>query len=290
MKNGADTPNPLHAIPIEESGSKTVVPRPNTSEVCNVPEVSPDAKSVHYPDGLPTGTETNLHTLSPKGDPLGMTMPKPDDQTADRITQASPLDLEESARQELVERLVRVKQDLSRYAVAYEAGRAECVGKATKDEMEEKVRVMKELQARLVTDEEVEDPPWDESVQHVSNDLDWKVVNEQLLLVSSAANIRRKEILNAARTLPQGAEDPQRVMDLERTKELIDDAMAKDPRKMQSKNKHIHSVERWANAGMWEEIVKEGEDASEKVTEAVRLLHIPDRPTTNQVDPTPPPG
>ena len=116
-----------------------------------------------------------------------------------------------------MERLEQVKQDLSRYAVAYEAGRAECVSKATKDGMEEKVRVMKELQVRLEADVEEEDPPGDESPQHVSNDLEWKVVNEQLLLVSSAANIRRKEILNAARTLPQGAEDPQRVMDLERT-------------------------------------------------------------------------
>ena len=116
-----------------------------------------------------------------------------------------------------MERLEQVKQDLSRYAVAYEAGRAECVSKATKDGMEEKVRVMKELQASLETNEEQEDPHGDEAPQHGSNELEWKVVNEQLLLVSSAANIRRKEILNAARTLPQGAEDPQRVMDLERT-------------------------------------------------------------------------
>ena len=41
---------------------------------------------------------------------------------------------------------------------------------------------------------------------------------------------------------------------------------------------------------MWEEIVKEGEVASEKLTESVRLLHVPDRPTSNEVDPTPPPG
>ena len=43
-------------------------------------------------------------------------------------------------------KLEQVKEDLSRYAVAYEADRAESMNKDQKDKLEEKVRVMKELQ------------------------------------------------------------------------------------------------------------------------------------------------
>ena len=71
---------------------------------------------------------------------------------------------------------------------------------------------------------------------------------------------------------------------------LIENTMDKDPRGIQARNKHIHSLEKWNDTGMWEEIIKKGEEASEKITESVRLLHIPDRPTPNEVDPTPPPG
>ena len=50
----------------------------------------------------------------------------------------------ENAEKELM--LELVKQDLSRYAVAYEAGRIESMNKDQVQIMEEKVRLMKELQ------------------------------------------------------------------------------------------------------------------------------------------------
>ena len=49
-----------------------------------------------------------------------------------------------------------MKEDLSRYAVAYEAGRAESMNGPQKVELEKKVRVMKELQAALDPEDEKE--------------------------------------------------------------------------------------------------------------------------------------
>ena len=60
--------------------------------------------------------------------------------------------------------------------------------------------------------------------------------------------------------------------------------------KTRNKNKHIHSIEKWHDTGMWEEILKEGEEASRRITDSVRLLHIPHEPTLNDTDPPPPPG
>ena len=91
-------------------------------------------------------------------------------------------------------KLEQVKEDLSRYAVAYEAGRAESMNKDQKDKLEEKVRVMKELQTELEHDEKETGYPEDEADESDVRGLELEVVNEKLLLISSAANIIRKEI------------------------------------------------------------------------------------------------
>ena len=87
-------------------------------------------------------------------------------------------------------------------------------------------------------------------------------------------------------------ERKKKVLDLKETKNLISETMEKDSRgvKTRNKNKHIHSIEKWHDTGMWEEILKEGEEASSRITDFVRLFHIPHEPTLNDTDPPPPPG
>ena len=100
--------------------------------------------------------------------------------------------------------LERVKRDLSRYAVGYEAGRIESMNKDHIQIMEEKVRLMKELQrdlegqpnqgieardsnTKVGTDEEVS--------SEEDTDFEWEaneMIGEKILLISSAANIRQK--------------------------------------------------------------------------------------------------
>ena len=71
-------------------------------------------------------------------------------------------------------------------------------------------------------------------------------------------------------------ERKKKVLDLKETKNLISETMEKDSRgvKTRNKNKHIHSIEKWHETGMWEEILKEGEEASNRITDSVRLLHM----------------
>ena len=120
------------------------------------------------------------------------------------------------------------------------------------------------------------------------------MIGDKILLISSAANIRRKEIQsnrcpNQTTTKRKGKKG---VLDLQETKDLIKETMEKDWRgvKSRNKNKHIHSIEKWHDTGMWEEILKEGEEASERLTDSIRLLYIPHEPTLNDTDPPPPPG
>ena len=84
---------------------------------------------------------------------------------------------EDRHRQETRERLERVKEDLGRYAVAYEASRAESMNRPQKVELEEKVRVMKELQAALDPEEEKEVHDVSESDE---GGLEWQVIKKLL--------------------------------------------------------------------------------------------------------------
>ena len=123
---------------------------------------------------------------------------------------------------------------------------------------------MKELQAALDPEEEKEVRPVHDVSESDDGGLEWQVINEKLLLISSAANIRRKEIQSSCKRDLEDCKDNLGVLDLQETKELIESTMEKDPRGIQARKKHIHSLEKWNDTGMWEEIVKEGEVASEK--------------------------
>merc|ERR1712236_88888 len=47
---------------------------------------------------------------------------------------------------------------------------------------------------------------------------------------------------------------------------------------------------KWENSGLWKEIVEEGNVASTKMSEAVKILHIPHTTPMGLKDPEPPPG
>ena len=78
----------------------------------------------------------------------------------------------------------------------------------------------------------------------------------------------------------------------DQTKKLIRQTMEKDTRGIKKKNprRRVDSLEKWENSGMWEKIIKEGEEVSKRLTESVRLLHVPHVPTLKDTDPPPPPG
>ena len=120
---------------------------------------------------------------------------------------------------------------------------------------------MKELQTELEYSEEETGHSEEEANESNGRDLEWEVINDKLLLISSAANIRRKEIQSTFKSGIHDENDKLGVIDLKETKELINNTMDKDPRGIEARNKHIHSLEKWNDTGMWEEIIKEGEEA-----------------------------
>ena len=71
---------------------------------------------------------------------------------------------------------------------------------------------MKELQAALDPEEEKEVHDVSESDE---GGLEWQVINEKLLLISSAANIRRKEIQSSCKRDLEDCKDNLGVLDLQ---------------------------------------------------------------------------
>ena len=75
-------------------------------------------------------------------------------------------------------------------------------------------------------------------------------------------------------------------------KEKIKEAIEIDSRGLKKKNpkRAVASIEKWESSGIWDEIVQEGNEAAKGVSEAVRLLHVPNTTPVGMKDPEPPPG
>ena len=132
-------------------------------------------------------------------------------------------------------------------------------------------------------------------------------VTERCLFISSAANIRRRELHGQGRYYQQEENEvikkkkklikkkPSKkanLASLKEMKEKIQEAIGADARGLKKKNpkRAVASIEKWENSGIWEEIVREGNEASKDVIEAVRLLHVPNTTPVGMKDPEPPPG
>ena len=130
-------------------------------------------KVKHQPNHISHSAEPPHTRVKHEENPEEAVKPKEPNPTTDTtpnaISQGAPpasgrgANGKEKHQQEMKEKLERVKEDLSRYAVAYEAGRAESMNKDQKDKLEEKVRVMKELQTELEHDEKEAGYPEDEA-------------------------------------------------------------------------------------------------------------------------------
>ena len=79
---------------------------------------------------------------------------------------------------------------------------------------------------------------------------------------------------------------------MEDLRKEVKKGISADTRGLRKRNskRAVASVEKWEISGMWKEIVEEGNVASTKITEAVRLLHIPHTTPMGLKDPEPPPG
>ena len=152
--------------------------------------------------------------------------------------------------------LERVERDLSRYAAGYEAGRIESMSKEQTQKMEDTVRLMKELQRDLngqpvqgiePRDSNTEIGADEEPSSEEDTDSEWEaneMIGEKILFISSAANIRRKEIQSrmCPKQVANHKKGKKKVLDLKETKNLINETMEKDLRgvKTRNKNKRIH--------------------------------------------------
>ena len=141
----------------------------------------------------------------------------------------------------------------------------------------------------------------------LSEDTDGSV-QERCLLISSAANIRRREMQGQEYYYKEnGSQVPEErkkkltkkktirkenLASLEDLRKEVKRATSEDPRGLRKKNpkRAVASVEKWQTSGMWQEIVEEGNEASRDIIEAVRLLHIPHTTPMGLRDPEPPPG
>ena len=204
----------LHATspkkPTIEGGTPTTldakVPTPPTGE-----SVEGHAGAVYEEAPTPGragGPLTPLVEVSPQwAQPAsnGIPLMKCPLQAKDKEEEGSEVEGRNREKEEAEKRLMleRVKRDLSRYAAGYEAGRIEYVSREQTQRMEDTVRLMKELQGELeerpVQEVEVNADPGTEEEASSGEDTDseWEAyerIGEKTLLISSAANIRRREI------------------------------------------------------------------------------------------------
>jgi hypothetical protein len=132
-------------------------------------------------------------------------------------------------------------------------------------------------------------------------------VDERCCYISSAANIRRREMHGQGRYYQE--EEPatlrrkkrfvkkkaHKKVDLAGLKEMqkkVKDLTSIDDRGLKKKNpkRAVASVEKWETSNMWREIVDEGIEKSKHAVEAIRMLHVPDTTPVGRKDPEPPPG
>ena len=138
-----------------------------------------------------------------------------------------------------------------------------------------------------------------------SNESDGSV-NERCCYISSAANIRRREMHGQSRYYQEEGKSQkiQRRKTSKRGNKNIDLASLKDMQKevkkqtsiddrgLKAKNpkRAVASIEKWETSGLWEEILEEGVEKSKCAMEAVPLLHVPNTDPEGRKEPEPPPG
>ena len=140
----------------------------------------------------------------------------------------------------------------------------------------------------------------------LSEDTDGSV-HERCLLISSAANIRRREMQGQGcyykengnqvpeerkkKLIKKRLTKRENLASLEDLRKEVKKATSKDTRGLKKKNprRAVASVEKWQTSGMWKEIVEEGNEASKAIIESVRLIHIPHTTPMGLKSPEPPP-
>ena len=98
--------------------------------------------------------------------------------------------------------------------------------------------------------------------------------DDHVFLVSSVANLRRRELMNLApmktkskkthkpRVTPLKSMDKDPVLSLKATKEIIEENLKLNERnlKLRSPKRHLLSKEKWGEGSTWDDIVSEGKD------------------------------
>jgi hypothetical protein len=157
-----------------------------------------------------------------------------------------------------------------------------------------------------LSDNETEEPKTDNEVETSSEE--WTEDSdesgyERAYFISSAANIRRRELHGQARYQEKTAEGSNKNR-LKKMKERSDQAtlkdlqeevqkgLTKDDRGVKAKNqkRSVNSIDKWEASGIWNEIIEEGEERATDMVEAVHLLHIPNTTPVEAKEPEPPPG
>ena len=125
---------------------------------------------------------------------------------------------------------------------------------------------------------------------------------ERAYFISSAANIRRRELHGQPRYTEKMSEEGKK-RKLKTVKERSDQAslkdlqeevqkgITKDDRGVKAKNqkRSVNSIDKWEASDIWNEIVAEGEDRITDMMEAIHLLHIPNTIPVEPKEPEPPP-
>ena len=158
-----------------------------------------------------------------------------------------------------------------------------------------------------LSSEDISDKEEELDIFYSSEDTDGSV-NERCLLISSAANIRRREMQGQRDYYKENRKEipkerkkkltkkrpakKENLASLEDLRREVKKATSTDTRGLRKKNpkRAVASVEKWQTSGIWQEIVEEGNEASRDVIEAIRLLHIPHTTPMGLRDPEPPPG
>ena len=103
--------------------------------------------------------------------------------------------------------------------------------------------------------------------------------DDHVFLVSSVANLRRRELMNLGpmktkskkthkpRVIPLKNMDKDPVLSLKATKEIIEENLKIDERNVKLRNpkRHLLSEEKWGEGTTWDEIISEGKDREKEL-------------------------
>ena len=149
---------------------------------------------------------------------------------------------------QLKRKIERLKQDLERYATSFEAGFLQRRSEEEAKDMYEKVSTLQEYEkskegAQELSDEAIKDTHQEgltnPGLSATMEEEPWEVqriVNDKILLISSAANIRRKEMQSRSKESAKNPEPSGGTVSIEEAKKLIKESMEKDDRGIKKRN------------------------------------------------------